>query len=238
VERVENPPRTQSVDPLILGIFVKEPVPGQVKTRLCPPLDAEQAAQLYTVALRETVRRMQAGPWQVRLFYAGGEEWFARQFPDLPRSPQAAGDLGARMQLALDQLLACGGRAALIGSDSPDLPLEQVDAAFDALRYHAAVTIPAADGGYVLIGARETCPPLFDAIRWSSGEVLAATRARAAATGTDYAEIGGWEDLDDADSLRRLVQRSPTSATARQVREHLAGCLDLSPAITDNPRQP
>jgi len=221
----------------VLGIFAKEPRPGRVKTRLCPPLTAEQAAQLYAVALQETVERMAGGPWQLRLFVDGDGAWFAEHFPTLPRSRQVGDDLGARMQHALQQLLAESERAALIGSDSPDLPLAQIEQAFAALAGHQAVSIPAADGGYVLIGARKNSPPLFTGIPWSGDRVLQATRERAQATGTAYIEVGGWEDIDDADSLKRLLQRSPQSATARHAGALLAGRLDLSSAIADNRRQ-
>jgi rSAM/selenodomain-associated transferase 1 len=234
---VENPQNSQAVTDVNLGVFVKAPVPGLVKTRLCPPLTMEQAAALYRTALHETIERMAAGPWQLSLFYAGDEGYFAHNFPGLPRVAQKGVDLGARLQHALSFLLSTGRIGALIGSDSPDLPLTQVKAAFAGLNQHTAVTIPAADGGYVLIGARDECPPLFSNIPWSSDQVLAATRCRAADSRLDYIEVGGWEDIDDAAGLRRLLQRSPDSATARHLQRHLAGCLDLSPAMADNRRQ-
>jgi len=237
VERVENPAGSQPTASAVLGIFVKEPRAGEVKTRLCPPLTATQAAELYAIALQETIERMAAGPWSLQLFVAGTESWFAERFSALPRHPQVGSDLGARMQQALQQLLIENERAALIGSDSPDLPLALIKQAFAELASHQAVSVPAADGGYVLIGARKSCPPLFEAIPWSTAGVLQATRERALACGIDYVEIGGWEDIDDANSLKRLLQRSPQAATARYAAALLTGCLDLSPPMTDNRRQ-
>lgn len=208
---------------LLLGILVKEPVPGKVKTRLTPDLTSEQAAELYRIALHETIERLQDTGYDVVLFYSGREKYFERAFPQLPRFRQSNGDLGARLTAALDRLHRNRpGAAALIGSDSPDLPLAQIDAAFAALNRFDVVTIPASDGGYVLIGSRRHQPQVFRAIDWSTDKVLNQTRQRAAAAGITYSEQGGWEDVDDIDSLQRLLVRSPDSATAAHVRRCLS----------------
>ncbi len=210
----------------LLGIFVKEPVAGKVKTRLCPPLQPEESAGLYQVALQETVERFVNGPIPVVLFYAGAERFFRETFPGIPLWPQHSGDLGQRMNEALALLLETGCRAAaLIGSDSPDLPVDQVEKAYSALADHDVVTIPAGDGGYVLIGAARRCPGIFADIPWSTDEVLPLTRQRAVQAAIHYCEVGGWEDIDDQASLQALVERSPASATARHVRENLSHCL-------------
>lgn len=211
-----------------LGIFVKEPVAGKVKTRLTPPLSSDQAAELYRVALHETVERMQAASCTLVLFYAGDEEYFRRAFPSLQRIRQSEGDLGCRMTAAFNWMF--GNRAvasALIGSDSPDLPLTQIDAAFAALKQNDVVTIPASDGGYILIGSRHSHPGIFRGIDWSTEKVLSQTRRQARAHGLDFAELGEWEDVDDIISLQRLLLRSPDSATAAHARHHLGGLIGV-----------
>ena len=207
---------------LSLGVFVKEPIPGRVKTRLTPPLTSNQAAELYRVALHETVERMKSADYDVVLFYSGGEAYFEKAFPELPRVRQSDGDLGERMVAALDYLhRRQPAAAALIGSDSPDLPFIQIDAAFSTLDDNDVVTIPASDGGYVLIGSRRICQEVFQNIDWSTEKVLTQTRQRALAADLKYIEQGGWEDVDDIASLRRLLVRSPESATGDYVRRHL-----------------
>jgi rSAM/selenodomain-associated transferase 1 len=208
---------------LSLGVFVKEPLPGQVKTRLTPPLTPGQAAELYRVALHETVERMAQTEYDVVLFYSGEEAYFENNFPQLPRIRQQDGDLGERLIAAFDQLsLYQPVAAAVIGSDSPDLPLHQVDAAFSALLNYDVVTIPASDGGYVLIGSRCPQPQLFENIDWSTDQVLTQTRQRAASEMLRYVEQGGWEDVDDIASLKRLLLRSPESATASYVQQYMS----------------
>jgi uncharacterized protein len=213
-----------------LGIFAKEPVAGQVKTRLCPPLTAAQAALLYAQSLRETVAQLRALPLQLTLFYSGDDAWFRRNFPGVRLLPQGAGDLGERMARALSMLLTEGKAAALVGSDSPDLPPALVSRALAALDTFEVVTIPSRDGGYALIGESRHYPELFTTIPWSTREVLTSTRHRAFQLRLAYDEIGLWEDIDDLPSLLRLIERTPLSTTARLARQLLA----LPP--TDQPR--
>ena len=212
-----------------LGIFVKEPLAGQVKTRLCPPLSAAEAADFYRTAQAETIARLNAGPWPVTLFYSGTESYFRRCFPGLPLVAQGAGDLGRRLQRAFATLLGEGKPAVIVGSDSPDLPLALVAEAFAALAVAEAVAAPASDGGYVLIGLRRPLPQLFADIPWSTAGVLAATRCQATAAGISWRELGTWQDVDDFPSLLALLQRSPASASAAFVRRRLAHLLPPSP---------
>lgn len=205
-----------------LGIFAKEPVPGQVKTRLCPPLSTAEAAQFYQVSLTETSAAMAAAGFSPVIFYSGRERFFRRHFPGVPLVFQGEGNLGERMDRAFRRLLGDCDAAALIGSDSPDLPPALVSEAFAALEENEFVTAPSRDGGYVLVGERRHHPELFRDIPWSTEGVLAATRLRAAGKAVTYREVAGWDDVDDLASLRRLVKRSPTSTTARfAVRELL-----------------
>jgi len=201
-----------------LGIMAKEPLPGQVKTRLTPPFSPTEAALIYHCSLAETVVSMTTCPCDCILFYAGDETYFHQNFPDTFRVRQANGSLGTRIDHALSTLLAAGyPAAALMGSDSPDLPRQLVIDAFTKLSTKAAVTIPATDGGYILIGEQQHCPGLFLDIPWSSPKVMAATRKQAELAGIHLEEVGEWEDFDDATSLQRLTVRSPHSATARLV---------------------
>jgi len=198
-----------------LGIFAKTPQAGQVKTRLCPPLTPEQAAEFYTLSVKETIARCRRGPWQTVVFFSGDADFFCGHFPDLPRRPQQGANLGDRMEHALRTLLEEHAAAALIGTDTPDLPLPLLTQAFESLQQHEAVIAPSMDGGYVLIGERRHHPQLFRDIEWSTPQVLPETRAIARELQITLYELPTWEDVDDIDDLRRLFERSPDSAAAR-----------------------
>ena len=223
VDNLQQKPLKKS----ILGVFAKQPVAGQVKTRLCPPLSLGQAASLYTVSLQETVARMQAGSgYDLAICYAGEQHWFEEAFPEVTLVAQRGDDLGTRMANALAGFLVQGyRRAVLIGSDAPDLPLEMVDQAFVALSRFELVLGPAADGGYYLVGESVHHQELFEGIHWSTGTVLEETLARAHGAKVSTARLAGWEDLDDLPALRRFLERSPSSRTAGYLRAELDHCL-------------
>lgn len=200
----------------ILGVFAKQPLPGMVKTRLCPPLTPEQAADLYRVCLQETVTRMRAlRDFELAICYSGDENWFATTFPDITLVPQRGSDLGARMAQCLSDWLAAGYDAAvLIGSDAPDLPLERIEQAFKALEGADLVHGSALDGGYYLVGEATHHAQLYQDIAWSTAKVLEQTLARAAQLGLRSVLLEPWDDLDDLPALLRLVARTPHSLTA------------------------
>lgn len=225
VEIVHNSEKQASAPGRALGIFAKEPRPGAVKTRLCPPLKPRQAAALYRESLAETVAAMTAGNWRTTIFYAGDPGYFRRSFPDLTLVPQVGRDLGARMDAALSHLLEQNRAGVLIGTDSPDLPPHLVEEAFTNLEQADLVLGPARDGGYVLIGESRHHPRLFCDMPWSTSEVLPTTRRRAHESGIRTIELPIWEDLDDLAALGRLLQRSPSSRTAAFIQRHLAAYL-------------
>jgi hypothetical protein len=210
----------------VLGIVARQPLSGRVKTRLSPPLSPREACALYETALRESVARFATGPYQPVLCWTGRRNWFARAFPETPLLWQGRGDLGARLTRITAGLFAAGGGpVALAGADSPDLPLALLAAALDALRRADAAMVPSADGGYALLALNRPAPQLFAGIPWGTPEVSAATRRRAAEHGLRLAVTKPWDDLDDRDSLARLLARSPECATARHARAHLGHLL-------------
>jgi uncharacterized protein len=190
-----------------LGIFVKSPVTGTVKSRLVPPLTPGQAAALYTAFLDDLFGRVRQSRLLPTIFLAGERtpEVEARVPPRWSLVPQAGGDLGERLRNAFDVLLdAPGARAAIIGSDSPDLPLAHVVRAFRALKHRDVVLGPSMDGGYYLIGLRAPAPALFEGIEWGTPSVLARTIEAVSRAGLTLSTLPPWYDVDDAASLALL----------------------------------
>ena len=193
-----------------LIVFAREPVPGQVKTRLIPALGADGAAQLYRRLLGIALRATAATPCAHRQLWcagapaAGGECARLAAGHGCTLHHQGAGDLGARISAALTEALAATDRAVLIGSDCPDYTPAYLSAALAALDDHDAVLGPAADGGYVLIGLRRPAPALFTGISWSTPTVLAETRAALRQLGLTWAELPTLHDLDCPEDLAGL----------------------------------
>ncbi len=211
----------------VIGIFAKQPVAGQVKTRLCPPLDFPSAADLYQVSLRETVTRVASrGEYQPVIFYSGDRCWFAEAFPAVRLQAQHGKDLGERMTNAFSVLFSEGvEQVLLIGSDTPDLPLDCLDQAFEGLSSRDVVFGPAEDGGYYLIGLSAHHPELFCDVSWSTPEVLQQSCELAEQLNLTVKLLKNWSDLDDHQSLTELLDRSPASETARFIKEKLYALL-------------
>ncbi|NJM12512.1 MAG: glycosyltransferase [Synechococcaceae cyanobacterium SM1_2_3] len=193
-----------------LLIFAKAPVPGRVKTRLSGQLGTRGAAQLYTKLLRRTLIIADAArlcPVELWCAPDARHGFFVacRRDYQVRLRRQCAGDLGRRMNHALNRTLADGKDAVLIGGDCASLSAVELRIAFEWLiAGQDAVLGPAADGGYVLIGLRQRCPGLFQGIAWSTPAVLAATRQRLRRAGLTWAELPtGW-DVDTPTDLRRL----------------------------------
>lgn len=162
-----------------LYIMVKEPRPGRVKTRLGADIGYTRAAWWFRHQTRRLIRRLCADPrWQTVLAVAPDHEGLtSRIWPNhVPRLAQGRGDLGDRMARILRN--ASKGPVLIIGADIPDIRPHHIAQAFKALGDHDAVIGPAPDGGYWLIGLKNTRAvprQLFDNVRWSSAFARADT---------------------------------------------------------------
>src|SRR5262245_18689189 len=93
---LSQPPFLPMPDAVI--IVAKWPRPGQVKTRLCPPLAHEQAAEVAHAFLEDTVsaaRTVEAV--DIYIGIDGDRKAFEGAFPGVGLLPQGKGDLGTRM---------------------------------------------------------------------------------------------------------------------------------------------
>jgi rSAM/selenodomain-associated transferase 1 len=187
-------------------VFARAPVAGRAKTRLVPALGAEGAAQLAERMLQHAVDEACAadiGPVRLCGTPDTAHPAFVRlaQGRGVALSPQVGEDLGARMDHALTQSLRSHACALLIGSDVPALDAGVLRAARDALAMHDAVFVPTFDGGYALVGLRAPAPRLFDAMAWSTPQVMAETRRRLAALRLRHHELPTLADIDEPADL-------------------------------------
>ena len=104
----------------------------------------------------------------------------------------------------MSELLKNFAGVILVNADSPTLPIAILRAAVDATRRGGVVLSPALDGGYTLIGLSKLHERLFADIPWSTSGVHQATVERAREIGLPVANVPGWYDIDDAESLSVL----------------------------------
>jgi uncharacterized protein len=193
-----------------LIIFAKCPVPGQVKTRLSPPLSPEQAAELYRCMLEDILAKSaRLADVDRYLFYQGGTDaghYFARTGRGMTCLPQQGRDLGERMAAAFRHVFTDGfAAAAIIGTDSPDLPVSFIEGAYQRLQERGVEVVfgPSEDGGYYLLAMKRLHAGLFRDVPWSSGGVLQKSLANAANGGIGAALLPPWHDVDRAEDLVR-----------------------------------
>jgi glycosyltransferase A (GT-A) superfamily protein (DUF2064 family) len=210
-----------------IGVMAKSPRPGHSKTRLCPPLRPDQAAQLSAAFLRDTTESIATAALSASIVgyaaYApfGTEEALVPHLApgtlcvladgSLPTPPHVEG-FGQCLLHAIQQLFAAGhAGACVLSSDTPTLPTDILVTAATVLLAgdERRVVLGACDdGGYYLLGMRIPHARLFANIAWSSISVAATTRIRAAALGLDLVELPLWYDIDDAAGLDRLVREN------------------------------
>lgn len=198
----------------ILAVFARAPELGRVKTRLCPPLTADEAVRFHRALVEDTLEHLGKlrRPELSKLLLLSRPLLQATDL-DVPRmwtvGIQAPGDLGAKLSsFFYNAFRREARRVVVLGSDSPTLPLEVVDDAFEELARVDVALGPAADGGYYLIGARLFIPDLFRGISWGTGAVLRQTKDVLARLGNRYRLLAPWYDVDlphDLDRLREEI---------------------------------
>ncbi|MFC7529207.1 DUF2064 domain-containing protein [Actinoplanes sp. GCM10030250] len=136
-------------------VLAKAPVPGRVKTRLCPPCTPEQAARVAAAALADTldtVTRTAAGS---RVLVVDGDHPAPPGWVSLP---QRGGPLSDRLADAFADTGTTGAATVLIGMDTPQLTAGLLDTILELLRTADgpdAVLGPAVDGGWWALGLRD-----------------------------------------------------------------------------------
>jgi rSAM/selenodomain-associated transferase 1 len=194
--------------PDTLLVVAKQPVPGQTKTRLCPPLTHDQAAELYDCFLRDTLSIMRS-VLDVRCVIGylpeDAQGYFSQLAPDMELTPQRGASLGERLDHLLTEALLGGSqRAIIIDSDSPTLPAAYLRQAFDNLADTDVVLGPTRDGGYYLIGMKQPQPQLLRDVQMSTPRVLSDTLALAKSSGLTVSLLPTWYDVDTIEDLHQL----------------------------------
>lgn len=203
-------------------VLAKAPVPGRVKTRLCPPCDPAQAARLAEAALVDTLRAVAATPCDRCVLVLDGPPgpWLPARLEVLP---QRGDGLDERLAHAFTDV---GAGGLLIGMDTPQVTPARLTASLDALAapHVDAVLGPSVDGGWWGIGLRMPDPAVFLGVPMSTPHTGAAQRARLHQLRLSTRNLPMMRDVDDFDDAIAVSHAAPHgrfAATLRPVLQRL-----------------
>ncbi|MBK8954688.1 MAG: TIGR04282 family arsenosugar biosynthesis glycosyltransferase [Saprospiraceae bacterium] len=196
-----------------LVIFVKNLVPGRVKTRIASQSSDENACHVYEALQRitATVCNVYDGPKYLYYsdFIADQDLWSSNIYT---KKAQSGVDLGSRMLHAFEEILAVHDSAMIIGSDCPYLKSEDLIRAGKDLENSDLVLGPAGDGGFYLIGSKNSHPELLLNREWSQPNVFGLTARIATKLGLKTSVLRMLWDIDTlADWQFYLQYNSPGS---------------------------
>lgn len=189
-------------------VLAKTPVPGLVKTRLCPPWTFEQAAAVASAALADTLETVGTGVLVVEGDHPAPAGWerIAQRGDRLPaRLTNAFADAGPRP-------------AVLIGMDTPQVTRDLLGAAAGRLGDADAVLGPAEDGGWWALGLRDPAhaAPLRE-IPTSLPDTGARTLAALRGLGLRVSLLPDLRDVDTVADARHVAALCPAHSAFRRV---------------------
>lgn len=194
-------------------VMAKEPKPGRVKTRLCPPCSPEQAAHLAEAAIADTLdAALASGADEVVMALDGAPgPWCP---PGVRVIAQDDGPFDRRLAAAWGTV---GGPAVQIGMDTPQVTADDLDGAMAALDGPGidAVLGTAPDGGWWIIGLRASDPRVFTGVPMSCHDTGLRQRTRLGDLGLTVATLAELNDVDSIDDAVAVSTLAPNTRFAR-----------------------
>ncbi|WP_067494915.1 TIGR04282 family arsenosugar biosynthesis glycosyltransferase [Actinoplanes sp. TFC3] len=184
-----------------LLVVAKTPVPGRVKTRLCPPCTPGQAARIAAAALADTVRTVNAATAADRVLLIDGD---MPAPPGWRRVDQRGGTLGNRLAAGFTDSARTGVASVLIGMDTPQVTPELLETAAHRLTRGTADAVLglAEDGGWWLLGLRDPArAAVLREVTMSTAQTGQLTLTALRGQGLQVAAMPVLRDVDTAGDL-------------------------------------
>ncbi len=200
---------------IAIAIFVKTPRVSPLKTRLAATIGQEKAEQFYHLSLKcivSTIKKIDINP-----YWALAEKQSLNNplWNDFNRMHTGEGNLGERQSHIYHELLKIHDGVILIGADAPQLSIEIIEQAMEALKSHDYAIGPANDGGYYLLGGRRNIPAkVWSTTPWSDAKTRATLVAQ---LDSKPYELGMLSDVDTETDLKQILDEIPKSMNAEQL---------------------
>ena len=192
-----------------LIIMAKAARVGQVKTRLAASLPAVAVVELYKCLIEDTMDLARSVSTDAVAIVCPASDVadLASWLPAIEIVGQQGEGLAAGLVSAFRTFIDRGYRRVVaIDGDSPQLPPETLDKAFQLLDGANVVVGPTTDGGYYLVGSTIVQAELFDTQRMGTGRALDSLVATAQGLGLRVALTETGYDVDEAEDLARLAR--------------------------------
>lgn len=191
----------------LLIIFVKNLIPGNVKTRLAKDIGIDGALDVYQYLVEHAYEITRDLDYPKAVFYSEYVEiediWDTEKYKLFV---QKGKDLGERMLNAFAHAFERKFKKVVVmGSDCFELKPVHIEEAFEQLDHHDIVIGPATDGGYYLIGMNKLYPQLFHEKEYSTEKVLSDVLTEIGEMNADFhllpelSDIDTFQDLKDSD---------------------------------------
>jgi glycosyltransferase A (GT-A) superfamily protein (DUF2064 family) len=201
----------------VLAITIQSTSDPRIYARLAGRIPSEEGRRDLALAfLDDLIDRCRALPGvALRLAVTPPAESLRLDRPLLPSNtflPQRGTAVADRRRRVFDDLAASGfTRVVMIGGDAPDLPLEYLQQAFDALARDPAPVVlgPSPSGGCYLIGASVPAgvPDVFSGVRWGTPFTIDDLSEMSMRLGLDVHRLDQWNDVTAPDDLQLLAAR-------------------------------
>ena len=191
--------------------FVKDPVPGKVKTRLAKSIGPEAAANHYQDLAYHNYQQI------LTLEKNNVDVWVTYDPPEsldsikewLKDSSHYIAQKGVTLEERLiqsfeDAFKGGASQVFALGSDTLNLEPSWILEGVKALENHDVVLGPAEDGGYYLIGCKKLNQDIFREINWSTAFVLKQTVRKIEKNKLSYYLLPVTSDLDEASELHLI----------------------------------
>lgn len=213
----------------VVIVLAKAPVPGRVKTRLCPPATPEQSARVASAALLDTLDAARAVPGAHvvvaltgDLSTASGEDELRAALAGCDVVAQRGDGLGERIAAAHADAGALypGLPTVQIGMDTPQITPDLLVACLDRLSGQDAVLGPATDGGWWVLGLTDPLAAgALAAVPMSRPDTGDLTRDALRAAGLGVAAAPELTDVDTAAEVVTVARLVPDGRFAAAVGE-------------------
>jgi glycosyltransferase A (GT-A) superfamily protein (DUF2064 family) len=212
-------------DPAIL-VMAKAPIPGRVKTRLCPPCTPLLAARIAQAALGDTLDAA-LGTGRTVVVALDGPTG-----PWLPPGVEVFAQRGAGFDERLTNAWADFGRAGVqIGMDTPQVSISLLCDALATLDDAPSALGLALDGGWWVLALRAPHPECFVGIEMSRADTGAQQWDRLVALGLDPQPLTPLRDIDTWANALEVADHSPEGTALRTI-----AAVGAARAWQDGPR--